>query len=139
MWYVFALISGFLAAVLAVLVRLHLKHLNPFFITFLFSIITAVILVLIDLITHKINCHLITTLSFKEFLPLLIAGSVNGLAFTAYMAALSCGKTGAVVAVDRLGILFVIILSFIFLHESLTLQALFGSALMILGAVLLSI
>lgn len=139
MWYIFALISGFLGAVLAVLVRLHLKHLNPFFITFLFSIIAAVILFLLDLFTQKINCHLITTLSFKELVPLLIAGAINGLAFTSYIAALSCGKTSGVVAVDRLGILFVVILSLVFLQESLTVSSLCGSILMIAGALLLSV
>jgi uncharacterized membrane protein len=138
MWYIFALISGFLSAVLAVLVRIHLKHLNPFFITFLFSIIAALLLFIFDLATHKINCPLVASLSIKELILLVIAGVLNGLSFTAYVTALSCGKTSSVVAVDRLGVLFVVILSLIFLQEKLTVFSVFGSLLMIIGAACLS-
>jgi bacterial/archaeal transporter family protein len=138
MWYIFALISGFLSAVLAILVRIHLKHLNPFFITFLFFIIAALLLFIFDLATHKINCPLVTSLSAKELILLVIAGVLNGLSFTAYVTALSCGKTSSVVAVDRLGVLFVVILSLIFLQEKLTALSIVGSLLMIIGAACLS-
>jgi len=138
MWILLALLSGNCAAVLAVLIKLHLKHINPFFITFLFSVITIILLLLIDFFTNKVDCTLITTLSIREWIPLIIAGCLNGLAFICYLTALKCGHTGGVVAIDRLGIVFVIILAAIFLQETFTIKAIIGSFIMIIGAALIS-
>lgn len=137
MWFLFALLSGFCAALLAILVKLYLKNFNPFFITFLFSIIAVVMLIIIDITTQKIQCSLITKLTLKDWLPLIAAGCLNGLAFTFYMIALKFGKTCGVIAIDRLGILFAVIMSVIFLQEALTIKAIIGSLLMVFGCGLL--
>ncbi len=139
MWYIFALLSGFLAAVVAILTKLYLKNINPFFITFLFSGITVIFLLLVDLSTKKINCNQITCLTFKEWLPIIIAGLINGLSFCCYLGALKYGKAAGAVAIDRLGILFVVILSVFFLHEPLSIKSVAGAIMMILGAILLSL
>lgn len=139
MWYIYALLSGFFAAVVAILTKIYLKHHNPFFVTLIFSMVTIVMLLVMDLVTKKINCHNITSLTLKEFLPLIITGCINGLSFTFYLAALKCGKTGSVVAVDRLGILFVLILSLVFLQESMTIKSVIGGLMMVAGAVVLSL
>lgn len=138
MWLLFALLSGFFASVLALIIKLYLKHLNPFFITFFFSFIVLIALFMIDCVSRKINCGLILKLSSQEWLFLIIAGCLNGLAFTCYMSALKCGKICNVVAIDRLGILFVVILSVIFLKESFSIKSIIGSIMMIAGATLLS-
>ncbi len=138
-WFLLALLSGFCAAVLAIVVKLYLKHLNPFFITFIFSIIAAIIFFAADMLTKKINCALVTTLTSKEWITLIIAGCLNALAFTCYIGALRCGKASGVVAIDRLGVLFVVIFSVIFLQESFSIRAIIGAALMVFGAALLSV
>ncbi len=138
MWLILALLSGFCAAVLAIIVKIYLKHLNPFFITFFFSIIALIVFLAADLFTKKIHCAQVTSLTFKEWLPLIIAGCLNALAFTCYVGALRCGKTSGVVAIDRLGVLFVVIFSVIFLQESFSVKALIGAGLMVFGAALIS-
>ncbi len=138
MWFLLALLSGFFAAVLAVFIQLYLKHLNPFFITFLFAIVTVVLFLIIDICTKKIECNLITTLTSKEWLALLFAGCLNAIAFSCYVGALRWGKASGVVAIDRLGVLFVVILSVFFLQESFSIKTVLGSLIMVLGAVLVS-
>lgn len=138
MWFLLALASGFFAATLAILVKLHLQHFNPFFITFLFSAFMAITFFMIDLFTQKIDCLLITSLSYREWGFLLLASTLNGLGFTCYITALQSGKTAGVIALDRLGIIFVIILSAIFLQQSLSIKAVLGAMLMIAGSILLT-
>lgn len=139
MWFLLALLSGFCAAVLAIIVKMHLKHFNPFFITLIFSIITAIILLIAEAFTKKISCSSISNITLHEWILLGVAGGINGLAFTAYLAALKSGKTCGVVAIDRLGILFVVILSVFFLQESFTYKTIIGALMMIGGTALLSL
>lgn len=138
MWLIFALLSGFCAALLAIVVKLHLKHLNPILLAFMFAIIMALILIGINCFTKKLDSCSFTSLTQKEWLYIIIAGCLNGLSFTAYLTALNCGKTCNVVAIDRLGILYVVILSVIFLQESFTVWSVVGALMMVLGASFLS-
>lgn len=138
MWILLALLSGSCAAVLAILVKLYLHTINPFFITFVFSIITVLLLGGIDFCTNKVECKMLTSLTIWQWIPLIIAGCINGLAFVCYMSALQHGKAGGVVAVDRLGIVTAVILAAIFLQETLSIKALIGSMFMVIGAVIMS-
>lgn len=112
---------------------------NSFFLIFLFSLISLLSLIILDLVTSKVNCKLVTTLTTKEWLALIVAASLNGLALICYVSALKCGKTGGVVAIDRLGIIYVVLLSAIFLHETFTIKTIVGAIIMVVGAVLISI
>lgn len=136
-WILLALLSGVGAAMLAVVVKLHLKHMNPFFIFFLFALITLTLLSVTDVFTHKVECKMVASLSFKEWMALIAAGALNTFAFICYLGALKCGPTGGVVALDRLGIVFALILAAMFLQESFTMKAIIGSILMIIGAVMI--
>src|SRR5262249_3662060 len=118
--------------------KLYFKNFNPFFITFLFSVIAAVILLLADILTKKINCSLIASLSMRDWLLLTIGGCLNALAFSSYIGALRYGKPASVVAIDRLGVLFVVIFSVMFLQESFTIKSVIGALTMVIGAALLS-
>lgn len=139
MWILLALLSGSCAAVLAMIVKLYLRHINPFFITFLFALITLVMLFVADLFTHEVKCKLVTTLTWSEWIPLIVAGCLNGFAFVCYLSALKCGKTGGVMAVDRLGIIFALVLSAVFLQETFTIKTMVGAVIMIIGAALISL
>ena len=139
MWIILAIISGFCAALLAIVVKLYLKNMDPLFVTFLFSIVAIVILLLIDFCTKKEHCSQFMTLTWKQWIPLLLAGVLNVLAFISYVSALKCGKASGVVAIDRLGILYVVVFSVIFLGEPFSVKSVVGAAMMIVGCVLLSI
>jgi bacterial/archaeal transporter family protein len=137
LWILLALLSGIGAAMLAIIVKAHLKHFNSFFIFFLFALVTLILLFAIDLGTNKIECKLITSLSSKDWLVLFAAGCLNTFAFICYLSALKCGPTGGVIALDRLGIVFALVLAAIFLQESFSIKSIIGSILMILGAILI--
>jgi transporter family protein len=138
MWIVLALLSGSCAAILAVLVKLYLKHINPLFITLVFSVITIIMLLVVDLLTSKVDSRLVTSLTYKEWIPLIIGGCLNGFAFICYLGALKGGRAGSALAIDRLGIVFALILAAIFLQEAFSLKALFGAIIMVAGAFLIT-
>lgn len=139
MWIFLALLSGSFAALFAIMIKAHLKNMNSFFLIFLFSLISLLSLIIFDLVTNKVNCKLVTTLTSKEWLVLVIAAILNGLALICYVSALKCGKTGGVVAIDRLGIIYVVLLSAVFLQETFSIKTIIGAITMVVGAVLISI
>lgn len=138
MWIVLSLLSGLGAAVLATVIKMYLKHINSMFMTLLFALVTIVILVAMDLLTSKVDLKLMMNLSAKEWLALIVAGILNSVAFICYVTALQRGHTGGVVALDRLGIVFAILLAAIFLQEAFTVKSVIGGLLMVLGAFLIS-
>ena len=139
MWLIFALLSGFGAAILAIITKIFLNNVNPLVLTFLFSIVAFLILLSLGIYAKKTGHYTgISSFSKKDWLFVVIAGSINCLAFIAYITALQYGRAANVVAVDRLGVLFVVIFSVIFLQETLTIQSVIGSLVMVGGAVLLS-
>lgn len=137
-WIWFALLSGSGSAILAILVKMHLRHINPLFIFLMFSVVTVIAFTIIDLFTNQVEWKLITTLSFKDWLALVVSGILNSAAFVSYLNALKHGPTGAAVAVDRLGIIFAVALAALVLKDTLTVQAIIGSMMMVAGAFLIS-
>lgn len=139
MWIWLALLSGSGAAILAIIVKMHLKHINPLLTFLIFSLFTIAILLIFDLLTNKVDCKTITSLPIKDWLILFIASALNTFAFICYLSALKYGPTGGVVALDRMGIIFALILAVFFLQEKLTILSLLGGALMVIGAFLISV
>lgn len=137
MWHMFALLSGFGAAVLAVLIKLYFRAFNPFAISLIFSVITSIMLIFVELFIKKTNIFAVFSLSWHQWILLIIAGCINCLAFLSYLLALQLGKPSAVVALDRLGILFVVFLSIFLLQEAFSLKSIVGAILMTVGASLL--
>lgn len=134
---IYPLLSGLLGAIVAVLVKTNLKHVNPFLISFIFFICATITLLVIGLLMKKISYQEIANFSHRDQVMLGITGLINAAAFTTYLLAINNGKLAQVVAIDRLAILYVVILSFIFLDESITFQKILGGALMIIGVMLL--
>ncbi|HLB40845.1 MAG TPA: EamA family transporter [Candidatus Babeliales bacterium] len=139
MWFLLALISGSCTAVLAILLKAYLKHINPLLVTLLFSAVTTIILLLTDLFTRQVQCKLAFTLDASAWWAIIIIGCVNAIGYSCYLAALKCGNTAGVVALDRLSILLVVLLSVLFLHEPWSLKTLIGAVVMIVGAVLITL
>lgn len=138
MWYIFAILSGLLGAILAILVKLHLKDFEPIIVTIIFSTIAALFLSTISIYNKKLNLKFLTSLTQYQWIILIVAALINCISFICYINALKHGKTCSAVAVDRLGVLYVAILSAFILNTAFTAKTLLGSILIVIGAFLLS-
>lgn len=77
--------------------------------------------------------------SGKEWGLLVLAGIAGALSWLFYFFALRDGAASAVVAIDRLSIVFVVVLAAVFLSEAITWRTLGGALLMVAGAILISL
>jgi len=73
----------------------------------------------------------------RTILFLVFSGVATGLSWLCYYRALQLGPVSQVAPIDKLSVAMVIVLSFIFLGEALTLKTILGGLLITGGAVIL--
>lgn len=134
MWGIYAILSAFFAALTAIFAKVGIQGVNSDLAT---AIRTTIILLFtwgIVLFGHKAEG--ITTITWHTWLFLILSGVSTGLSWLFYFKALQLGDVSRVAPIDKLSIVFTILLAFIFLHEKVTLRVLIGS-LLISGGVFL--
>jgi transporter family protein len=77
------------------------------------------------------------TFNKQNWLFLILSGCATGLSWLFYFKALQAGKVSQVAPVDKLSLALTIVLSVIFLKESLTLKDAVGALLIIAGTFVL--
>lgn len=137
MWWIYALLSALFASLTAILAKVGIKDVDSDLAT---AIRTLVIMVITwTLVFFKGNFTILTgSLNKNNILFLVLSGIATGLSWLFYFKALQLGKVSQVAPVDKLSVALTIILSVLFLNESLTLKTALG-AIFIIGGVLLVI
>ena len=133
-WWVYALFSAFFAALTAILAKVGVKGIDSDLAT---AVRTAVILLMVwSIVFIKSGVSTIYELSKTNLIFLSLSGIATGLSWLFYFRALQLGKVSNVAPVDKASVAIAILLSVIFLHETLTLKAIFGTLLIIAGTIL---
>jgi len=135
MWWIFALLSAFFAALTAIFAKIGVENVNSNLAT---AIRTVVVLVMIWLIVFFRNEYkTIGELSMRNWIFLGISGVATGLSWIFYFKALQMGEVSKVAGVDKLSLALTIIFAVIFLGETLTWKTAVGATLIIAGTLFL--
>ena len=135
MWWVYALLSALFAALTAIFAKLGIANINSNLATGLRTIVVIILIWCIIIARGETKeIHLLTR---NNILFLTISGIATGLSWLFYFKALQIGKVIQVAPVDKLSLALTIILSVIFLGESLTLKTGIGALLIIAGTIML--
>ncbi|HQC06411.1 MAG TPA: EamA family transporter [Kaistella chaponensis] len=135
MWWIYALLSAFFAALTAIFAKVGLENVNSNLAT---AIRTIVVVVLIWLIVFFRNEYKgIGELSQRNWIFLGISGLATGLSWIFYFKALQKGEVSKVAGVDKLSLALTIILAILFLGETLTWKTAVGAVLIIAGTLFL--
>ena len=133
LWLIYAVLSALFAALTAIFAKAGLKNINPDLAT---AIRTAIILIITwTIVFFKNEAKELPGLSINTWLFLVLSAVATGLSWLFYYRALQLGKVSEVSAIDRGSIVFVILLSFLFLKEPLTPRILAGATLILIGMV----
>lgn len=131
MWIWFALLSSIFAAVTSILAKVGIEGVDSNLAT---AIRTAVVVIMAWAIVFITNAQGgITDISKKSWIFLILSGLATGLSWLCYYKALQIGEASKVVPIDKLSVVFTLILAFVFLHEKFTVKSLIGSALIVAG------
>jgi len=137
MWWIYALLSAAFAALVALFAKIGMKGVDSDLAT---AIRTAVIILIAWAIVFARGKAVgIVSLSRQNWIFLILSGCATGLSWIFYFRALQLGEVSRVAPIDKLSVALAIILSVIFLHETLTWKAAAGAVLVIAGTILLII
>lgn len=135
MWWIYALLSAFFAALTAIFAKVGIKNVNSDLAT---AIRTVVILFIAwGIAFFRGGTAGLMTLSKQNLLFLGLSGIATGLSWVFYFKALQLGTVSQVAPVDKLSVSLAILLSVIFLGEALTWKAAIGAGLIVAGTVVL--
>jgi transporter family protein len=133
MWWMYALLSALFAALTAILAKVGIRNIDSDLAT---GIRTIVILVLVWGIVFAKGAANFASITKNNLLFLCLSGLATGASWLFYFKALQLGKVSQVAPVDKLSVALTLLLSFIFLHETLSLKTAIGAAMIIGGVIL---
>jgi len=134
-WKIFAILSALFAGMTAVLAKVGVKNISSNLATFIRTIVIIVFLGVIVFIRREWKNPLLID---KHGLIFLIAsGITTGLSWLCYFRALQAGPASLVAPIDKLSLVFAVVLSMLFLGERLGVYQWLGICLITSGALII--
>lgn len=135
MWKVYALLSALFAALTAIFAKIGIKNVDSNLAT---AIRTSIILLLTwGIVAVSGNLSEVKTVPKYTWIFLILSGLSTGMSWLFYFKALQLGDVSRVAPVDKLSVIFTIILAFLLLKEPATPRVLAGGLLITAGAILM--
>jgi len=136
-YIILALLSALTASLVAIFGKLGLKNVDPTIATTIRSLIMAGFLVIVSLFLKKFENFSLNLFTSKDWLLIILAGISGALSWLFYFWALKFGPASHVAVIDRLSLVFVILLSALILGETFNLKVFVGMVLIVIGAILI--
>lgn len=135
MWFILALLSAIFAALTSILAKVGIDGVNSNLAT---AIRTMVVVVMAWGMVFLTNAQSgIMEISKKSWIFLILSGLATGASWLCYYRALQVGDASKVVPVDKMSVVFTLILAFVFLHEKFTVKSLLGCILIAAGTLVM--
>lgn len=135
MWFIFALLSAVFAALTSILAKIGIDGVNSNLATAIRTVVVVGMSWAMVFITGAQGG--ITEISKKSWIFLILSGLATGASWLCYYKALQIGDASKVVPVDKLSVVFTVVLAFVFLHEQFTPKSIIGCLLIAAGTLLM--
>ncbi len=136
MWFVYALASSIFAALTSILAKIGIENVNSHLAT---AIRTCIVLMMSWGMVFITNVQgEMIDISKKSWIFLILSGLATGASWLCYYRAIQIGKVSDVVPIDKLSLIFTIVLAVIFLHEELTMNSIIGCVFICIGTLLMT-
>ena len=135
MWILYAFGAAFFAGITAILAKIGIKNTDSNLAT---AIRTVVILVFSWLMVFIVgSAGTIISLSVKTVVFLVLSGIATGLSWLCYYHALQIGQVQKVVPIDKMSVVFTLILAYVVFHESMSIKEIIGGMLIAAGTLVM--
>ena len=135
MWKWYALLSAVFAALTAILAKVGVKGISGNVAT---AIRTGIVLLLAwGIVMFSGQMKEVKELNRTNLIFLILSGIATGLSWIFYFKALETGDVSKVAPIDKLSVVFVIIISFVFLGETVSAKVIIGGLLIFAGAIMM--
>jgi len=136
-WLIWSLLSAVFAAATALLAKVGVSEVEPSLAT---AVRTTVVVVFTWIIAMSLGSHSgLAHIDRRSWLFLALSGVATGLSWICYFHALSVGPVSKVAPIDKLSVVFVILLAWPLLGEAFDTRKLIGGVLIAAGAIVLAL
>ena len=135
MWFIFALLSAIFAALTSILAKVGIDGVNSNLATAIRTVVVVLMAWGMVFLTNTQGG--ISDISKKSWIFLILSGLATGASWLCYYKALQIGEASKVVPVDKLSVVFTLVLAFVFLHETFTVKSLIGCVLIGAGTLIM--
>ena len=137
MWFVFAVLSAIFAALTSILAKIGIDGVNSNLATAIRTVVVVLMAWGMVFLTHAQSG--LQDISRKSWIFLILSGLATGASWLCYYKALQIGEASKVVPIDKMSVVFTLVLAFVFLHEELTIKSVIGCILIALGTLIMVI
>lgn len=135
MWKIYAILSAVFASLTAIFCKMGVKGVNSNLAT---GIRTIVILFLVWGIIYFTNSfEQMKTLTYRNYLFLIISGIATGLSWLFYFKAIQIGDLSKIAPIDKLSLVLTMFLSFLIFREAVTIPLILGAGLIVTGVMVI--
>lgn len=136
MWLILSFMSAIFAALTSILAKVGLDGINSNLAT---AIRTVVVTFMAWGMVFVVNAQSeIGSISRKSWIFLILSGLATGASWLCYYKALQIGEVFKVAVIDKLSIVFTLLLAFLLLREQLTAKSLIGCLLICAGTFIIA-
>ena len=130
-WWLYALLSAFFAALTTIFAKLGVAPVNSNLATAIRTVVILVIVWSIVFFTGEVRG--LSSVPRNAWLALLLSAAATGLSWLFYFKALQMGQASYVAPIDKSSVAMVLVLSVLFLHETVTWKAVAGTITIFAG------
>ncbi|HDL7160601.1 TPA: EamA family transporter [Yersinia enterocolitica] len=138
-WLIYALLSALSASLVAIFGKIGLQHLDANTATAVRAVVMALFLVGVVVIQGKFNLVGTVLVDKKALLFVVLSGVAGALSWLFYFMAIKNGNVSQVAPIDKLSVVFAVILAFILFGEKISLISGLGVALITAGALMVAL
>lgn len=139
LWLTYALLSAITAAFVAIFGKMGLQNLDANTATAVRAVIMALFLVGVVVVQGKFNLVGEILANKKAFAFIALSGVAGALSWLFYFLAIQNGNVSQVAPIDKLSVVFAVVLAVLILGETVSLVAAGGVALIAVGALMVAL
>ncbi len=137
MWAILAVLSAVFAALTSIFAKAGIQNVDSTLATAVRTVVVVLMAWVMVFITHTQSG--LSGIDRKSWIFLILSGLATGASWLCYYKALQLGEVSKVVPIDKLSILFTLVLAFIFLHEKFTVKSAVGTVFITIGTLIMAL
>ncbi len=138
-WLIYALLSALTASLVAIFGKIGLQHLDANTATAIRSVVMALFLVGVVVVEGKLSLVHEILADKKALMFIVLSGVAGALSWLFYFMAIKSGNVAQVAPIDKLSVVFAVIMAVILFGERISLLAGAGVALITAGALMVAL
>ncbi|TKI05447.1 EamA family transporter [Martelella alba] len=137
-WLLYALLSAFTASLVAIFGKIGLQHLDANSATAVRAVVMALFLTGVVVVQGKIGLVNAILADKKALVFIVLSGVAGALSWLFYFMAIKAGRVSQVAPIDKLSVVFAVILAVVLFGEKVSWLAGAGVALITAGALMVA-